>query len=482
MNINTLNSAERETLMIEALNALRVCIPNITRPAGVLINQNQPLDIEDKGGYYNVTMYVRAVDYSGKYLFLGPFHLTASLDDGHWNVSEPRFDPGIDGCYYDIAGANGSRLKIYRHMVAIDDMPVYFEDCSGVALRDCDGDNNGVVRFDLKDGRFKTFAWNTDTQNSVFMTKVLAICDLMINTAQQEAEAKAKTEAAKAAKQRMMRPAASATPAAPAEGSEPVPAAPVKAAPAEAPAKSPFSRPAAFASSPAAEEPAPAPANSPFARPAAAATRPGFAPAAQAAPEPAAPETTAPETPARPRYVRQSVTPEKNADKKPEKPSATYSGGQRRISLKSSGSGGIHNADLIGIHNPEVDAMKANREETPDDFESWTPEAAKSPFVPLKNPTPDMMPPKPEPGPAITHVYVGEWGSREKDMPPVKTNDEPEIKPMTAQSLAHIDDWKPARSVVISPEEEVAKYKRLLDVGAISQDEFELKKKQLLGF
>lgn len=440
MNINTLNSAERETLMIEALNALRVCIPNITRPAGVLINQNQPLDIEDKGNFYNVTMYVRAVDFSGKYLFLGPFHLTASLDNGHWVVSEPRFDPGIDGCYYDVVGISGSHLKIYEHMVAIDDAPTYFEDCEGVSLKDCDDTSDGLVRFDLKDGTFKIFKWNKTTQNSTFMTKVLSICDLMITNAQRAAAEKAAEEAAKAAKEAtraarterpsFSRPAASA-PAALQEEKEPE--APARTAPAYTPSS-----------------------NSPFAKPAKTFTRPGM-----------------------------NRQPEKEAPAAPAEKPATENhpiGGQKRISLRTNGSGGIRNADRIGIHNPEVDAMKANREKNPDDFDDWDNiPATKSPFVPLKNPTPDMMPPKPEPGPAISHGYIGEWGSREKDMPKV-TDEEPTIKPMTAQSLSHLDDWKPAKSVVSSPEAEVAKYKRLLDIGAISQDEFEIKKKQLLGF
>ncbi len=52
---------------------------------------------------------------------------------------------------------------------------------------------------------------------------------------------------------------------------------------------------------------------------------------------------------------------------------------------------------------------------------------------------------------------------------------------MTAESLAHIDDLKPVRSVVSSPEEEVEKYRRLLSIGAITADEFELKKRQLIG-
>ena len=52
---------------------------------------------------------------------------------------------------------------------------------------------------------------------------------------------------------------------------------------------------------------------------------------------------------------------------------------------------------------------------------------------------------------------------------------------MTAESPSHLDDRKKVRSVVSSPEEEVEKYKRLLSIGAITADEFELKKRQLLG-
>ena len=452
--------------MIEALNALRVCIPNINRPAGVLINQNQPMNIEEKDGYYSVTMYVRAVDFASKYLFLGPFYLTASMDNGNWVVSEPRFDPGIDGCYYDVVGTNGSHLKIYEHMAVIDENPVYFEDCEGVSLRDCDGENDGVVRFDLKNASFKVFHWNTTTQNPVFMTKVLSICDLMIRNAQQEsaadsqkeAELSAQEEAARIARESLMRPASTAS----SETAAPPERSPFDS-PFEAPAKSPF---------------APRPAAAAAARPAAtarpAAARPGSVTEAEA---PAAPE--------RPRFIRQSVTPERPAAPKVEKPADnSQHTAERRISLKTGNSGGIRNADRIGIHNPEVDAKKASREATPDDFDSWNPEPAKSPFVPLKNPTPDMMPPKPEPGPAITHVSVGKWGSREEDLARAKANEsDGQIRPMTAQSLSHLDDWKPySKSVVSSPEEEVAKYKRLLDIGAISQDEFEIKKKQLLGF
>ncbi|MBR6960559.1 MAG: SHOCT domain-containing protein [Clostridiales bacterium] len=61
------------------------------------------------------------------------------------------------------------------------------------------------------------------------------------------------------------------------------------------------------------------------------------------------------------------------------------------------------------------------------------------------------------------------------------TEDGTVLKPMTAESLAHIDDLKPVRSVVSSPEEEVEKYRRLLSIGAITADEFELKKRQLIG-
>ncbi len=450
--------------MIEALNALRVCIPNINRPAGVLINQNQPMNIEEKDGYYSVTMYVRAVDFASKYLFLGPFYLTASMDNGNWVVSEPRFDPGIDGCYYDIVGTNGSHLKIYEHMAVIDENPVYFEDCEGVSLRDCDGENDGVIRFDLKNASFKVFHWNTTTQNPVFMTKVLSICDLMIRNTQkestkdlqQEAELSAQEEAARIARESLMRPASTASSAT---------AAPPERSPFEPAVKSPFaSRPAA-----AAERPAERPAER-----LAAATRPG-----------SAAEAGVPAAQERPRFIRQSVTPERPASSRVEKPADnSRHTAERRISLKTGNSSGIRNADRIGIHNPEVDARKANREATPDDFESWTPEPAKSPFVPLKNPTPDMMPPKPEPGPAITHVSVGKWGSREEDLARAKANEsDGQLRPMTAQSLSHLDDWKPySKSVVSSPEEEVAKYRRLLDIGAISQDEFEIKKKQLLGF
>ena len=41
MNINMLNSAERETLLLEVLTVLKTSIPNITRPGSVLINQAQ---------------------------------------------------------------------------------------------------------------------------------------------------------------------------------------------------------------------------------------------------------------------------------------------------------------------------------------------------------------------------------------------------------------------------------------------------------
>ena len=345
-------------------------------------------------------------------------------------------------------------------MAVIDENPVYFEDCEGVSLRDCDGENDGVIRFDLKNASFKVFHWNTTTQNPVFMTKVLSICDLMIRNTQKEsakdlqkeAELSAQEEAARIARESLMRPASTASSAT---------AAPPERSPFEPAVKSPFAS-----------------------RPAAAAERPAERPAATTRPGSAA-EAGVPAAQERPRFIRQSVTPERPASSRVEKPADnSRHTAERRISLKTGNSSGIRNADRIGIHNPEVDARKANREATPDDFESWTPEPAKSPFVPLKNPTPDMMPPKPEPGPAITHVSVGKWGSREEDLARAKANEsDGQLRPMTAQSLSHLDDWKPySKSVVSSPEEEVAKYRRLLDIGAISQDEFEIKKKQLLGF
>ena len=53
---------------------------------------------------------------------------------------------------------------------------------------------------------------------------------------------------------------------------------------------------------------------------------------------------------------------------------------------------------------------------------------------------------------------------------------------MTAESLSHLDDWKPYKSrIVTTPEAEIEKYRKLLSIGAITEDEFEIKKRQLLG-
>ena len=344
MNINMLNSAERETLLLEVLTVLKTSIPNITRPGSVLINQAQPLNIEEKDGSYNVTVYVRAVDYAGKYIFLGPFYMNAKMIDGKWSVTDPRFDCGIDGCYYDIVGLNGIHLKFYAHMVVINEEAVYFEKCEGVTLKETDGEAPGVVMYHMKDGTKKPFYWDTTTQNPQFMEKLLQISYLMIDKAQKEAEEKAE-------KMKDARPGGPAGPA---------PETITKKPPLRAPVKRPSSA-------------------SPFHASA-------------------------------------------GANAEPAKP--------------------------------------------------------KSPFVPLKNVTPDMEKPAPFDGPGILDTYIPEWS---EDTPPYEPDYDAPPRPMTAESLSHLDDRKKVRSVVSSPEAEVEKYKRLLSIGAITADEFELKKRQLLG-
>lgn len=386
MNINSLTSAERETLMFECLMMLRKSIPNITRPSGVLINQNQPVSIEEKGNKYSVTIYLRAVDYASRYLFLGPFYLTAKKEaDNSWVVSEPRFDSGVDGCYYDVVGVKGSHLKIYGNMVTIDETPIYFADCEKVSFKDADS-GDGYLKFELNDGRTFDFNWNTETQNSAFMQEsLLRMCDLMIT--------KSKAEAAKAQEEAMRREARMAR-------------------------QNQFSRPAASAAlensqsidAPIRKMPSPTPV----------ATRPGSS------------TTPVQQRPPVRRPPRNQIV-----QRPPENPYTPED---------------IPEADLGSV--------------------------TKSAFVPLKNVTPDMEKPKPFDGPGIVDAYVGEWGNPSDDIP--APQEENAIKPMTAESLSHLDDWKPARSVVSSPEAEVEKYRRLLDIGAITKEEFELKKKQLL--
>ena len=386
MNINSLTSAERETLMFECLMMLRKSIPNITRTSGVLINQNQPISIEEKGKAYSVTIYLRAVDYASRYLFLGPFYLDAKKEaDNSWVVSEPRFDPGVDGCYYDVVGVKGSHLKIYSNMVTVDETPVYFADCENVSFKDAES-GDGFLKFNLNDGKEVVFNWNKMTQNTAFMQEsLLRMCELLIG--------KAKDEAVKAQEEAARREARQAR-----QGG--------------------FARPAASAQfhafeSPARTAPSPAP------------TRPGSGAAAGG--------RTIPQRPPVKRPPRNQIV--QRPAENPYTPE-----------------------DI-----PEVDLSTEG----------------KSAFVPLKNVTPDMEKPKPFEGPGITDAYIGEWGGDEPAAAPAEEN--PGVRPMTAESLSHLDDWKPARSVVSSPEQEVEKYKRLLSIGAITKEEFELKKKQLLG-
>jgi len=416
MDINNLTSGERETLMYEVLMVLRTSIPNVTRPSSILINQNQPMTVDDKGSYFDVTAYVRAVDFSGKYLFLGPYFFKANRKGTGWEVSDPHFDCGIDGCFYDIVGFEGSHMKVYNNMVTIDERPVYFAECEGATLREPTENDPGVMIYHMKDGSFIPFYWDNTTQNTTFMERLLEISDLMITTAGKEADAKAAKEAAAAARA-AARPAFARQQLAPAKQE-----APAAEAPKEAPQKDAFARPAA---------------KSPF---------------SSKTMDDMFIKDEAPETVERPHAFGKTLASTRAAE--PEEPA--------KPAEAPAASPFTRPAARPAAPEPEKEPEK------------------KSPFVPLKNVTPEMEKPKPFDGPGITDAYVPEWS---KPQQPAATDDkEPEIKPMTAESLSHLDDWKPYKSrVVIAPEEEVEKYRRLLSIGAITQEEFNLKKKKLLG-
>ena len=403
MDINNLTSGERETLMFEVLMKLRTCIPNVTRPSSILMNQNKPMTVEEKGSEFKVSAHVRAVDFTGKYLFLGPYYFEAKKNGSGWDVSDPMFDCGVDGCYYDIIGTNGSHLKFYRDMVTVDEKAVMFADCEGATMREPSEEQPGIVIYHMKDGTFTPFYWDSTTQNTPFMYRLIEISDLLISKIAQAAK-EAEEKAAKLAARAAARP----------DFSKRNTAAAVSDAGSEtAKPRSPFS---SRTMDPIAEEQ-----HDSVEKPHAygrtlASMRPG--------------KETAPET------VAKTVE---------EEPS----------------------------DSPFLPDTRAKRPE---------PQPQKSPFKPLKNVTPEMEKPKPSEGPAIVDTYIPEWGSKPLPVAPKEEDGEPKIKPMTAESLSHLDDWKPYKSrVVISPEEEVEKYKRLLSIGAITQDEFEIKKKQLLG-
>ena len=411
MDINNLTSGERETLMFEVLMKLRTCIPNVTRPSGILMNQNQPMIIEEKGNLYNITANIRAVDFAGKYLFLGPFYFSAKKKGDVWDVSDPRFDSGIDGCYYDIVGYNGSHLKFYKNMVTIDEEPVMFDACDGATLKEPADGQPGIVIYHMKDGSFHPFYWDLTTQNTTFMERLLEISDLMISTANKEAqaaEAKAQAAAARAA------------------------------------ARPNFSRPAAAVSE-----------NSPFKK------------------QTFSSRTMDPiqdedhdnvEKPHAYGRTLKSIRPEKVEEPEQKKPDAK---------------------PVASPFMPKPEEDTSDSPFLPDDRPKRpeAPKETKSPFVPLKNVTPEMEKPKKPEGPAIVDTYIPEWHKPyDRAEYEAQQEKEPEIKPMTAESLSHLDDWKPYKSrIVTTPEAEIEKYRKLLSIGAITEDEFEIKKRQLLG-
>ena len=419
MDINFLTSGERETLMFEVLMKLRTCIPNVTRPSGILMNQNQPMTVEESGDGFKVTANVRAVDFTGKYLFLGPYFLNAKKNGSGWEVSDPTFDCGVDGCYYDILGLEDSHLKFYKNMVTINEKAVMFEECEGATMREPTDEQPGVVIYHMKDGTFTPFYWDNTIQNTPFMYRLIEISDLLISKIAAEQKA-AEEKAAKLAARAAARPD--------------------------------------------------------FAKRNAASA--GTAAGASASDE------SGTDTAARPRSPFSSRTMDPIIDEQSDRVEKPHAYGQTLASLRA----GRDNAPEPAAAPVAAPAAKPAEEAQPDspflpDTRAKRPEPQpqKSPFKPLKNVTPEMEKPKPSEGPAIIDTYVPEWGSKPLPVAP-KEDGEPKIKPMTAESLSHLDDWKPYKSrVVISPEEEVEKYRRLLSIGAITQDEFEIKKNQLLG-
>ena len=95
--------------------------------------------------------------YEGKHLSIPLPIIIRSENTGEWHFCTAHSLP--EGFFF----SEEHHGKIYEHMAVIDENPVYFEDCEGVSLRDCDGENDGVVRFDLKNASFKVFHWNTTT-------------------------------------------------------------------------------------------------------------------------------------------------------------------------------------------------------------------------------------------------------------------------------------------------------------------------------
>ncbi|SCW67660.1 hypothetical protein SAMN02910456_02536 [Ruminococcaceae bacterium YRB3002] len=434
MNINSLTTAQRETLILEVLNMMRTHIPNVTKPSSILINQNQPVGIEQKGVIYNVTAYLRAVDYAGQYLFLGPFYLKGKFKDGLWEVSEPRFDPQIDGCYYDVVGMNGSHLKFYDNMITINEVPVNIRECTEAVLRG-DGEGPSKVIYVRRDGTTAEFNWNNSTQNLAFMQNLIRISNLMIDLAGKERE---KEEAVQARAESR----AAANPVRPGFKMPPVNSARPGASlrPEAAPRPEPAARPAARPAAPAPElNP-----NSPFAR------------RQRAAAEAAAVESGA-SAPAQSVFKRPNITsPMEQAASAPHAAPAEGPAIAQAFTAKS---------------DPDSPFLPDTRVKRPE-------KEVKPAFVPLQNVTPEMEKPKPFDGPSILDTYVPEWT---EDTPAVDPDEEKAIGPMTAASLANIDARKHVRSVVSSPEEEVEKYRRLLAIGAITPDEFEIRKNQLLN-
>ena len=633
MDVNNLTSAERETIIFEVLMMLRKSIPNIVRKTGVLINQAQPVSIEEKGNEFKVTAYVRAVDYAEKYIFLGPYYLNARRKGDMWEVDEPKFDSAIDGCYYDVVGINSSHLKVYSHMVVLDEKPLYFCDCASATLSEATETQDGFIVFEMKDGTSDTFAWNLTTQNVDFMNNLKRILDIMISTAepferepvQEEpapapvrpafaaaaAPAVAPSAPAAATRPAAMRPAAAAAVEAEPAAEAPAMNAPFRRVNAGAPVKGNFTPPAearpttpppslnheqdvaetqsAFrtvgsktpnSDKPARHESAFLHPHQEKAAPTSveeefdsflkedASARPVFKPifqnqeAPKAAPEPSAssspfkpigsaPEPAAPvaNSPFKPlggsapepapaaspfKPIGSAPEPAAPAANSPFKPlgGSASEPAPAASPFKPIG-GGSASAPAAPASNspfkpigsaPEPAAPAANSPFKPLGGSAPEPAPAASPFKPLGASSEPAAPAanspfkpigsKPEPAaPAANSPFKPLGGNsapasrpeRASARPPVsqqkpagnpnfqspfsapaqnnvkQAEDGTVLKPMTAESLAHIDDLKPVRSVVSSPEEEVEKYRRLLSIGAITADEFELKKRQLIG-
>ena len=614
MDVNYLTSAERETIIFEVLMMLRKSIPNIVRKTGVLINQAQPVSIEEKGNEFKVTAYVRAVDYAEKYIFLGPFYLNARRKGDGWEVDEPKFDSAIDGCFYDVVGINASHLKIYSHMAVLNEKPLYFYDCASATLTEATESTDGNIVFNMKDGTSDTFVWNLTTQNVDFMNNLIRILDIMISSAEPfEREPVQEEEPVRGFGPRAMaeeapapsRPAAVRPAAASSEPAE-APANPAfrRLNGGAAPARQPFTAPSdarpsapppslnheqdvaetqsAFrtvgSKTPSADKPArheskflhphqekAAPSSveeefdsflkedvsshpvfkpifqgqepakeAPKAAPAPSASSSPFKPIGSA-PEPSAPAASSPFKPlGGSSETAPAASPFKPIGSKPE-PSAPAAnspfkplGGSsepapaaspfKPIGSAPAPSAPAANSPFKPLGGSSEPAPAASPFKPIGSKPEPSAPAANSPFKPLggsSEPAPAASPFKPlggssEPAPAASpfkpignNAATASRADRVSARPPksqqpagnpnfqspfsapaqnVKTTEDGTVlKPMTAESLAHIDDLKPVRSVVSSPEEEVEKYRRLLSIGAITADEFELKKRQLIG-